>query len=138
LNVENEILIRLMLPVFFLLSLFSCASFITKPEEKLLMEKENNVYILKKDIDIESKKLKKGDEVRIIIKTGRDWLKVYAYPAGVEKLKAQRYLLVYLFEDEFFNKQFNFELFNEKFNAVAGLKDETAPHDKKILKQKKK
>jgi len=131
-------LIRLMLPVFFLLPLLACASFITKPEEMLLKEKENNVYILKKDLDFESKKLKKGDEVRIIIKTGREWLKVYVYPGGVEKLKAQRYLLVYLFEDEFFNKQFNFELFNEKFNAVVSLKDETASPDKKMLKQKKK
>ena len=135
-NEEYDILMRLTLPVFFLLPLLACTSFITKPEEMLLMEREKNVYVLKKDIDLETRKLKKGDEVRIIIRTGRDWLKVYAYPAGIDKLKSQRYLLVYLFEDEFFNKQFNVEVFNEKFNAVVDLKDEKALPVKKV-KQKK-
>jgi type II secretion system-associated lipoprotein len=127
-------LLRLKLMLFFLLPLCACTSFITKPEETLLKEKEKNVYILKKDIDLETKKLKKGDAVRILIATGREWLKVYAYPVRVEKLKAERFLLVYLFEDEFVNKQFNIDLFNEKLDALVALKDEKATPPKKAIK----
>jgi type II secretion system-associated lipoprotein len=120
--------------LFFLLPLCACASFITKPEETRLKEKEKNVYILKKDIDLETKKLKKGDAVKILIATSRGWVKAYAYPVRVDKLKAERFLLLYLFEDEFANKEFSIDLFNEKLDALVALKDEKAPPEKKPLK----
>ncbi len=129
---------RLKLVLFLVLPLCACASFVTKTEETLLKEKEKNVYILKKDIDLETRKLKKGDAVRILIAAGRDWLKVYAYPIGKEKLKAERYLLIYLFEEEFENKKFNLDLFNEKLSAMVESKDESLLLDKRALKVKKK
>ncbi len=124
--------------LLFVLPLCACTSFVTKPEETILKEKEKNVYILKKDIDLETKKLKKGEAVRILVATGREWLKVYAYPVKVDKLKAERFLLVYLFEDEFVNKQFNFDLFNEKLDALVELKDGKALQEKRAIKVKNK
>ena len=129
-------MIRLMIPIVFLFPLLACSVLMTRSEEALLREKEKNIYILKKDIDINDKKLKKGGEVRIVIATGREWVKVYAYPVRFDSLKAERYLILYLFEDEFMNKKFAADLFDEKLSAVVEEKN-SAEHEKRRQLKKK-
>ena len=123
---------RLIIPIIFLILLAACASFINKSEITQLKEKEGFTYILKKDIDIEGTKLKKGDEIKIIIATGKEWVKVYAHPVRTDPLKTGRYLILYSFDDEYFNKTFNVDQFNEKLEVVVGLKGHTATPEKKI------
>jgi len=123
-------LMRMMIPVMLLFPLLSCSSLVTKTDESLLKKKEKNVYVLKKDILIDDKGLKKRDRVRIVITAGREWIKVYAYPIKFESLKAERYLILYLFEDDFPEKKFNIEYFNERLGGVAE-KEPTASHGKR-------
>ena len=47
--------------------LASCDVFVQKESVDALKAYEKKYYVLKKDIDIEGKKLKKGEEVRIVI-----------------------------------------------------------------------
>jgi type II secretion system-associated lipoprotein len=113
----------------------ACDVFMHKADIDLLKEKEKKIYILKKDIDIEGKKLKKGDPVKIVITAGKEWIKVLAYPAKANELKADRLLILYLFDDDFQQKHFNMNVFEEQLNTVVGAGDTVPPPDKKIHKK---
>ncbi|OHD66500.1 MAG: hypothetical protein A2176_03940 [Spirochaetes bacterium RBG_13_51_14] len=80
---------------------------------------EKKAYILKKDVEIEDRKLKKGDEVKIKVAVGSTWVKIHAYPARADDLKADYLLILYLFDDDFTSKKFNRTLFDERLNAVV-------------------
>jgi type II secretion system-associated lipoprotein len=103
---------------------------VTASDESLLKKKEKNVYVLKKDVLIDDKGLKKGDRIKIVVTAGREWVKVYAYPKKVESLKAERYLILYLFEDDFPEKKFNTGYFNERLAEVVE-KAPASSHGKK-------
>lgn len=92
---------------------------------------EKQYYVLKKDIDVEGKKLKKGEEVRIVVTAGKEWVKVHAYPARANELKADRVLILYIFDDDFEKKKFNMNFFNEQLNAVAAVRGGAAAFDRK-------
>jgi type II secretion system-associated lipoprotein len=119
------------LPVFVFM-ITACDIFIKKAEIDVLKEKEKKIYILKKDIDIEGKKLKKGEPVRIVIVPGKEWIKVLAYPAKVNDLKAERLLILYLFDDNFQQKKFDMNAFDEQLNTVVGAGAPALFPDKKI------
>jgi type II secretion system-associated lipoprotein len=122
------------LPVF-LFMIMACDVFVNKADVDLLKEMEKKVYILKKDIDIEGKKLKKGDSVKIVITAGKEWVKVHAYPARANELKADRLLILYLFDDDFQQKHFNMNIFNEQLKAVVGAGDTVPAPEKKVRKK---
>lgn len=113
----------------------ACDIFVNKADIDLLKEKEKKIYFLKKDIDIEGKKLKKGEPVRIVIVTAKEWIKVLAYPAKANDLKADRLLILYLFDDDFQQKQFKMNAFEEQLNAVVVTGDAAPFPEKKIHKK---
>jgi type II secretion system-associated lipoprotein len=104
-----------------------CDIFLKRAELDVLKQKENRVYALRKDIDIDGKKLRKGEDVRIVINSGGDWVKVHAYPARADELKADRILILYLFSDDFKGKKFDPAYFYERLNEVIGERGEAAP-----------
>jgi len=129
---ENAVLKRLIIPVVAGLFFFaSCDGFIDGKSADALKDYEKKYYVLKKDIDVEGKKLKKGEEVRIVVTAGKEWVKVHAYPARANELKADRILILYIFDDDFEKKRFNMNFFNEQLNAVAAVRGEAAVFDKK-------
>ncbi len=126
---------RLIIPVIASLCfLASCDVFVHKESVDALKAYEKKYYVLKKDIDIEGKKLKKGEEVRIVVTAGKEWVKVHAYPAGANDLKVDRLLILYLFDDDFEKKKFSMNYFNEQLNAVVAVRGEASG----IIKKKKK
>lgn len=122
------------LPVF-LFIITACDVFVHKADIDILKEKEKKIYVLKKDIDIEGKKLKKGDSVKIVITAGKEWVKVHAYPARANELKADRLLILYLFDDQFQKKQFDMNFFNEQLNTVIGVGETVPAPEKKVRKK---
>jgi type II secretion system-associated lipoprotein len=116
--------------------LTACDEFISKADADLLKEKEKKIYTLKKDIDIDGKKLKKGDAVKIVITGVKEWVKVHAYPAQYDSLKADRYLILYLFSDDFEKKKFNLKFFEEQMDAVAAPRGDAAVPEKMKIRKK--
>ncbi len=114
--------------------LASCDSFIDKDLLAAMKAYEKDVYVLLKDIDVEGKKLKKGEEIRIIVTPGKEWVKVHAYLADASELKAERFLILYLFDDDFDKKKFNIIFFDQQLNTVVAVRNETTA----IKKKKKK
>jgi type II secretion system-associated lipoprotein len=113
-----------------LLFIPACDVFVPGKEMKALEEREKKIYVLKSDLDVGGKKLKKGDEVRIKVTTGSDWIKVHAYPARVDELKADYLLLLYVFDDDFEKKKFSADYFAGRLSAVLVEKGD-APVAKK-------
>jgi type II secretion system-associated lipoprotein len=113
--------------VFLILIFFvagSCASFLEKKQIKALKLYESKNYILKQDTKFREPSLKKGQEVKVYIITGKDFVKVYCYPASTSFLKSDRTLLLYLFEDDFEKKKFNSQAFEDKLYSLAEPKAE--------------
>jgi len=102
-----------------MLLLTACDEFIGRSDADLLREMEKNTYVLRKDVDIEGKKLSRGERVKIVITGVREWIKVHAYPARADALKAERYLILYLFPDDFPDGSFSMKYFEEQLDAVA-------------------
>lgn len=98
----------------------ACDVFLKRADLDVLKQKEEKVYTLRKDIEIDGRKLRKGEDVRIIFSSGGDWIKVHAYLARADRLKADRVLILYLFDDDFRGKKFDAQFFYERLNEVIG------------------
>lgn len=114
--------------------LTACDEFISKSDADLLKEKEKKTYIIKKEIDIDGRKLARGERVKIVITGVREWIKVHAYPAREDALKAERYLILYLFAEDFPDRRFTMHYFDEQLDAVAAAAGEFAAPGKRAGK----
>ncbi len=110
--------------------LTACDVFVSKSDADRLKEKEKYTYTLKKDIDIDGKKLGRGERVKIVITGVKEWIKVHAYPAQSDALKAERYLVLYLFAEDFPDGRFSMKFFEEQLNAAVAAGSGAAAPEK--------
>ncbi len=103
----------------FLLIALSCSSFIIEEDSKILRKYENQVYLTLDKFEANGSVIEKGKEVKIIITEGDKWIKVHAYPAGEEMLKAHRTIILYLFNDEFKDEIFDIKKFEARLFSVV-------------------
>jgi len=96
-----------------------CSSFIIPGDADSLKPLERGTYQIKKDIINNGIfAIEANTVVRLIVEVKDSWVKVYAYKAGEDLLFADRYLVIYLFEDDFSKKKFNKQEFDQKFDEV--------------------
>jgi len=100
----------------------ACSSFVKDETLPELNKYENNIYVTGENIEIGDLSLKKNTPVRIIIVPGDEWIKVYAYPAKKDVLKAKRTLVLYLFQDQFPDELFDVAWFEKKLYSRLKLK----------------
>ncbi|MCU0822800.1 MAG: type II secretion system-associated lipoprotein [Spirochaetes bacterium] len=101
----------------------SCGKFIRDEEAGLLKSYETREYKLKKDISREEIQLKKGDIVKLIVKTSDDSIKVYCYSAREEFLKVERIVILFMFQDDFKDELLDIGVFEAKlFETVEPYK----------------
>jgi len=108
--------------MFSALTLVSCSSFVEKEKIPVLKDYEKYEYILKKEVSIGNRTLARGDNIRLHIVVGDEWIKVYGYNAGSDPLQAQRLLILYLFEDDFTEERFSMEFFDKKLSELVKRK----------------
>lgn len=108
-----------------------CASFIQEESRAEVMHLEENTYRAKVTKDTEDKgypfeelEFKRGQDIRIIIRFGDDWVKVYGYADTGEnaRLKENRYLILYMFREDFPDNRFDPEYFKEKLFYVLEVR----------------
>lgn len=102
-----------------LLAAAGCNTFIMKNDILQLKELEKKPYVMLKDASANNNSVKKGTQVRLKIATSKEWVKVYAYPANLDELKAELTLILYLFNDDFEGKKFSRDRFQERLNAIV-------------------
>ena len=116
-----------------------CSSFVKKDMKPLLKELQKEEYVLQQDVSIGGLTLAKNQRIKIVIASGKEWVKVYGFPVGEDELKSRRVLILYLFENDFPAKVFDLSVFKNKLKEVAVRGDEIKPVVKKtIIKKGKK
>jgi type II secretion system-associated lipoprotein len=101
-----------------LVFLGSCGVFLRKEDSARLKDYEKREYVLRQDVSQGSALIKKGQRVRVQVIAGSENIKVYCREAGIDILKADRVLILYLFEDDFPKKEFDAKHFEEKLFAI--------------------
>jgi len=104
----------------------SCSSLVKDSYLPTLSDMEKPVYVMKSDVKIDDRILAKGQRVRIIITADDDWIKVHGYSADVDALKAERVLILFLFEDDFKDEEFDMKHFRDKLSDIV-LEETIAP-----------
>ena len=88
--------------LFSLITLSSCVTLIKDEEIVSIKKYEDITYILKTNLtDNMGNSLSKGTRVKIISKTTNEYVKFYAYSANEPLLESKRFLLLYLFQEDF-------------------------------------
>ncbi|HOH38336.1 MAG TPA: hypothetical protein PLV17_12075 [Spirochaetota bacterium] len=88
--------------LFSLITLSSCVTLIKDEEIVAIKKYEDVTYILKTNLtDNMGNSLSKGTRVKIISKTTNEYVKFYAYSANEPLLESKRFLLLYLFQEDF-------------------------------------
>ncbi len=95
-------------------------------------------YIMLKDVTVNDLTLASGTRVRIVIASGDDWVKVYAYRSEEDLLKSIRILVLLMFDDDFPEKQFDQAKFDEELAKVIKKEDKSGNNRQKETKKKKK
>lgn len=104
-----------------LCALLSCASFLRKVDAARIKHHEKRDYVLTQDVTQGEMTLKKGERVKLYIITGDDNIKVYCYSAQSEFLKANRVLILYLFEDDFTGNRFDVKTFEDRLFVLVSV-----------------
>lgn len=111
-----------MLAAFGWVACTNLQGFVADDAFQALKEKEGLTYVLKKDVRVNERSLKKGREIRLVFAVGSDWIKVLGYPAEVPRLKADLVLLLYLFEEDFPGGKFDMTVFMKKLDQIVARK----------------
>ncbi|HSV96974.1 MAG TPA: hypothetical protein VLM75_08580 [Spirochaetota bacterium] len=104
-----------------LVFLCSCSSFIKDEHVAGLRGYESDRYVMKQNAGREEAPLKKGEVVNIIITTGSDFIKVHAHPVSIDFLKAERVLILFLFDDDFKDKAYDKQYFEERLFQLVDV-----------------
>lgn len=92
----------LLVLLFSLISLSSCVTLIKDEEIDVIKKYEEGTYILKVNLmDNMGNTISKGTRVKIISKTTNEYVKFYAYSSDEPLLESKRFLLLYLFQEDF-------------------------------------
>jgi len=103
-----------------LVFLISCSSSLVRDDSlDKITALEKKIYLLKKDIIIDGLILKKYRRVKVIINPGEDYIKVYAYYSKEKLLQSDRFLILYLFANDFPNEEFDFKFFKKKLYKIV-------------------
>jgi len=95
----NRYLLVLLFSVIFL---SSCVTLIKDEEIDVIKKYEEGTYILKVNLmDNMGNTISKGTRVKIISKTTNEYVKFYAYSSDEPLLESKRFLLLYLFQEDF-------------------------------------
>ena len=108
-----------LLLISFLSFVSACSTFIPEEDVDSLNKRYSGDYILLQDVTINELSLPKGTVVKLIIVGGDEWVKVYAYNAKEDLLLANRFLILYMFEDDFPDKEFNVDLLDKELANIV-------------------
>ncbi|HOP29620.1 MAG TPA: type II secretion system-associated lipoprotein [Spirochaetota bacterium] len=97
-----------------------CSTFVPDEEvDRLTVKFQSYDYILLQDVKRNDITLAKGTVVRLTFVAGDEWVKIYAYDKKEELLTSQRQLLIYMFEDEFPDEEFDVARLDAELAKIA-------------------
>jgi len=121
---------------FILFFSMSCSTLVTDAYLPTLKDMETPVYVMKNDVKIEERIHVKRKKVHIIKTPGDNWIKVYGYPTEIDVLKAERLLLLFMFEDDFKDEKFDVKLFQDKLDEIVEKESAVSADAGKVTENK--
>ncbi len=97
----------------------SCATFIEDEQAASLDKYQEGLYRMKQDVKVNDLVLKKGEKVKLMVVVEEDAVKAYAYPADVAYLKADRVLILYMFDADFEEGVFDNKYFHTRLMEMV-------------------
>lgn len=103
-----------------LLLIPACSTFIRdEVSESITLKYQAGEFVMLQDLKRNDSVLPANSAVKLIVITGDEWIKIYAYDAKEDLLSSKRILLLYLFESDFPEEKFSQEfLDNELLKLV--------------------
>lgn len=115
-----------------------CSSFIPDEEsDKISKNYQAGEYILLQDVNRNNQVFPKDSVVKLLVFAGDDWIKVYAYNSSDDILTSNRFLILYLFEEDFPDGKFSQEFLNSELMKIVRQKT-SAEKPQKVIKKKEK
>lgn len=116
-----------------------CSSFVPEEDsERITLKYQTGEFVLLEDINRNNLVFGKGSIVKLLVVTGDDWVKIYAYNSNEELLSSVRFLLLYLFEDDFPDEEFNQEFLDAELMKIVrpkGSSEQNPKDSKKSIKK---
>ena len=98
---------------------FCSGRFVKREELKFLHEKYQGDFILKKKVDVgNNETMKAGTKVKVYFRSDSESVKVYAYKANEPREQAMGKNIIYLFETDFPDEEYDRKIFLQKLDAV--------------------
>lgn len=108
--------------IILIVSLFitGCSSFVPDEDsESITLKYQAGEYVLLEDINRNNVIFSKGSIVKLLVVTGDEWVKIYAYNSDEELLSSTRFLLLYLFEGDFPDEEFSQDVLDAELLKVV-------------------
>jgi type II secretion system-associated lipoprotein len=109
-----KIIITKLMVILFLAAITGCATMIDQVHRPKIDEFEKKAYTLLNEEAVIGEPFKKGTLVKLVIISGGDWVKVYAYNSKEDVLNAKRSLILYLFKEDFPTQKFEMKVLEKK------------------------
>lgn len=112
------------LTIFFLALVFEACSgrFVKREQLNELEQDYQGIYEIVADIDVgnnDYEPLPVGSQVRLYFRSGGESVKVYAYPHTQRREEALGKNILYMFEGDFPEEEYDRKLFEEKLNTIV-------------------
>lgn len=110
--------------IFAVLLITGCSTFIPDAESnKLSLKYQAGEYVLLSDLSRNKITFPKNSILKLLVTTGKDWIKIYAYNSNEELLLSRRLLLLYMFETDFPDEKFSQQYLDAELSKLVILKD---------------
>ncbi len=116
-----------------------CSTFIPDEEsDKISLKYQAGEYLLLSDVIRNDLIFPKNSVVKLIVLTGDDWVKVYAYNSSEELLASNRFIVLYLFDTDFPDEKFSQEYLDAELLKLVRPKNSAVQSEKVSKKEQKK
>ena len=121
------------------LLLSGCSTFIPDADsEQISLKYQAGEYALLQDLNRNNVIIPKNTALKLIVLTSDDWIKVYAYNSSEEILASNRFLLLYLFQEDFPEETFSQEFLDTELLKIVKPVNSSAQTKKEKTKSSKK
>ena len=121
------------------LLLSGCSSFIPDADsEQISLKYQAGEYALLQDLNRNNVIIPKNTALKLIVLTSDDWIKVYAYNSSEEILASNRFILLYLFQEDFPEETFSQEYLDTELLKIVKPVNSSSQTKKEKTKNSKK
>jgi len=116
-----------------------CSTFIEDVDsEQISLKYQAGEYVLLQDLNRNNVIIPKDSALKLIVLTSDDWIKIYAYNSSEEILESNRFIILYMFKEDFPDEKFSQEHLDSELAKIVKRKNSADRPKKENKKNPKK